>query len=98
FVAEAAARGDTRAKGQLMALGGKSFDRAAWLGPIEAVQHHAAPRVFTIENFLPKSVCNWLIKQARNNLQRAPVQMAARGGAFAVDETRSNSVAPTNLL
>ncbi len=97
FVAQAAAGGDTRAKGQLMALGGK-FDRDAWFGAVDAQQHHAAPRVFTVRNFLPKPVCSWLIKQARKNLQRAPVQTAAQGGAFSVDSARSNSVAGSNPL
>ena len=36
YVAEAAAAGDTRAKGQYAALGGKpEFDRATWQAPIE---------------------------------------------------------------
>lgn len=99
LVAEAAAMGDTRAKGQLHALGGKDqFDSAAWFAPAQAVQHFAAPRLFTIEGFLPKPVCDWLMKQAKKNLQRAPVQHAAQGGAFVVDEARSNSVAGTSHL
>jgi prolyl 4-hydroxylase len=97
YVEEAAALGDTRAKGQLMALG-KGFDRAGWFAPVQMAQHHAAPRVFTIERFLPKPVCAWLVKQARGNLQRAPVQLASRGGAFAVDDARSNSVAGSHQL
>ncbi|MBC7770780.1 MAG: 2OG-Fe(II) oxygenase [Phycisphaerales bacterium] len=97
YVAEAAALGDTRAKGQLMALG-KSFDRETWFGAVALVQHHAAPRVFTAENFLPKPVCAWLIKQARKNLVRAPVQSAAKDGAFVVDNARSNSAAGTSAL
>jgi len=97
YVAEAAALGDTRAKGQLMALG-NTFDRGAWFGPVQMQQHHAAPRVFTMENFLPKPVCIWLIKQARKNLQRAPVQLAAQAGAFAVEDSRSNTVAGSHPL
>jgi len=97
YVAEAAALGDTRAKGQLMALG-NTFDRGAWFGPVQMQQHHAAPRVFTMENFLPKPVCIWLIKQARKNLQRAPVQLAAQAGAFAVEDSRSNTVAGSPYL
>lgn len=97
LVGEAAALGDTRAKGQLMALG-PALDREAWFAPPDAVQHHAAPRVFTIENFLPKPVCAWLIKQAKKNLVRAPVQTAARNGAFSVDDARTNSAAGTSHL
>lgn len=97
YLTEAAALGDTRAKGQIMAMGGK-FDHDAWFGPVPGKQHHAAPRVFTVEGFLPKPVCAWLIKQSKKNLQRAPVQQAAQGGAFAIDASRSNSVAGSNLL
>jgi predicted 2-oxoglutarate/Fe(II)-dependent dioxygenase YbiX len=97
YVSDAAALGDTRAKGQLMALGGK-FEHDAWFGPVDQKQHHTAPRVFTIEGFLPKPVCAWLIKQARKNLQPAPVQQADKGGAFAIDAARSNSVAGSSLL
>lgn len=97
YVAEAAALGDTRAKGQLMALG-SAFDRDAWFTPAQLTQQHAAPRVFTVENFLPKQVCAWLIKQARKNLVRAPVQTAQQGGAFSLDNARSNSAAGSSLL
>lgn len=96
YLSEAAALGDTRAKGQLAALG--KFDHDAWFGPIHGKQHHAAPRVFTVEGFLPKPVCAWLIKQAKKNLQRARVQKAEQGGAFAIDQARSNSVAGSNTL
>jgi hypothetical protein len=97
FLSDAAAAGDTRAKGQLMALGGK-IDRDVWLAPVQMVQHHDAPRAFTIENFIPKSACAWLIKNARKNLQRAPTQSAALNGAMVLDSSRSNSLAPTNIL
>lgn len=97
FVSQAASDGDTRAKGQLMALGG-AFDREAWFGPIAMEQHHEAPRIFTVRKFLPKPVCAWLIRASKKNLQRAPVQTAAQGGAFSVDGTRSNSVAGSNPL
>ncbi len=97
FLTEAAALGDTRARGQLTALGG-AFDRDVWFGPVQGTQRHAAPRVFTAEGFLPKPVCAWLIKQAKKNLQRAPVQRADQNGAFTVDATRSNSVAGSNPL
>jgi prolyl 4-hydroxylase len=99
YVAEAAAAGDTRAKGQYAALGGKpEFDRATWLSPIELKQHHAAPRVFTVKNFLSKPACSWLIKQARKNLIRAPIQVGEKGGAFAAHADRTNSVAGSNAL
>lgn len=94
---EAASCGDTYAKGQLMALGGK-IDPAVWSAPVQMVQHHAAPRVFTIENFLPKPVCTWIIRFARKRLERAPVQDASKGGAFVSDARRSNSAAGVSML
>lgn len=97
YVKEAAALGDTRAKGQLMAMDNK-FDRDVWFRATPMQQHHTAPRVFTVENFLPKPVCAWLIKQAKKNLQRATVQLAAQKGAAAVDAARSNSVAGSHPL
>lgn len=97
YVQEAAALGDTRARGQLAALDNK-IDQAAWFAPVELQQHHAAPRVFTAEGFLSKPVCAWMMKQARKNLQRATVQLAAQQGAAAVDGARSNSVAGSHPL
>ncbi|MFT3728708.1 MAG: 2OG-Fe(II) oxygenase [Terricaulis sp.] len=94
---DAAAAGDTRAKGQLQALGGK-IDRDVWWGPVHTEQHHDSPRVFTIRNFIPAPACNWLIKYGRKNLQRAAIQDAAKNGAFVVDDARTNSVAPTSIL
>jgi predicted 2-oxoglutarate/Fe(II)-dependent dioxygenase YbiX len=54
--------------------------------------------VFSVENFLPKPACAWLIKQAKKNLVRAPVQTAAQGGAFSVDNARTNSAAGSSHL
>jgi prolyl 4-hydroxylase len=97
LVGEAAARGDTRAKGQLLALGGR-IDAAQWSAPAELVQHHQAPRIFTIRNFIPKSVCAWLVKYGRKHEERAVVWDAASDGSVKVDDNRTNSVAYTALL
>lgn len=97
YVKQAAALGDTRAKGQIMALGG-ALDQGVWFGPVDMTQHHQAPRIFSVRQFLPKAACAWLIKQARNNLQRAPVQKAAQNAAFSVDNARTNSVAGSHQL
>lgn len=80
-----------------MALGDK-IDRDVWFGPAHMVQHHDAPRVFTIDNFIPKAACAWLIKSARKNLQPAVTQRAELNGAAVVDSARTNSLAPTNIL
>jgi hypothetical protein len=97
LVEQAVRCGDTKAKGQLMALGGK-IDPALWSAPIELVQHHATPRVFTIKNFIPRGICNWLIKAARNNLDPATVLGASIGDAQGYDASRNNSVMSTTHL
>lgn len=97
-VAAAAALGDVRGKGQLEALGGvNGFDLAPWFGPVEMVQHAAAPRIFTVENFLPKAACAWMIKRARTKLSAAMIKDAKVGG-LSLAEGRSNSVAGSNFL
>lgn len=97
LVKSAAALGDTRAKGQLMALQDR-IDRSIWFRPVQKILRHNAPRVMTIEKLLPQAVCKWLIKQARKNLQRAPVQRSSNSDAFSLDAARSNSVAGSNAL
>ncbi len=97
LVGQAAAMGDTRAKGQLRALG-EPFDQNVWFAASESVQHHVAPRVYTIRNFLTRPACDWLIKTSRKSLTRAPVQKASGGGGFEVDGARSNSVAGTSAM
>lgn len=91
LVSQAAKGGSGRAKGQLAALGGAGgFDIEAWrtLPPMQ--QHQAAPRIFTIENFLPKPVCAWLISQTRKRLEAARVKDPL-SGARAVNPVRTNT-------
>lgn len=98
LVAQAAKAGSGRAKGQLAALGGAAgFDPDAWraIPPLE--QHHAAPRIFTIENFLPRPVCAWLIAQTRKRLEAARVKDPGRGAA-AVNAVRTNTGAGFSSL
>jgi predicted 2-oxoglutarate/Fe(II)-dependent dioxygenase YbiX len=97
-VAEAAALGSESGKGQLEALGGvEGFDLAQWFGPVEMMQHRAAPRIFTVEGFLPKPACAWMIKRARKKLSAAMINDAKVGG-LSRDAGRSNSVAGSNYL
>jgi len=91
FVADAAATGDERANGQLATLGGaRGFDPSYWLNPPPAQQHFAAPRMFTIEQFLSREVCAWHVLQAGERLQTAPVKDPASGKA-AFSNWRTNS-------
>jgi hypothetical protein len=93
LVAEAAATGDARSQGQLAALGGlKGFNAASWFAPTEAKQHCEAPRIYTVENFLPKPACVWLAKQGAKGQKAAPIKDPGRGGSV-VDGARSNTAA-----
>jgi prolyl 4-hydroxylase len=67
YVTQAAALGDTRARGQLGALG-KTFD-TAWIAAAASVQQSNAPRIFTVEKFLPLAVCDWLKRSAKKRLR-----------------------------
>ncbi|MDZ4691246.1 2OG-Fe(II) oxygenase [Terricaulis sp.] len=91
FVEQAAALGDARAQGQLAALGGREGFRAEnWLALPSLQKHHDAPRIFTVESFLSRDACAWLIDQTRRRLIPAKVKDPAQGGSgFA--NYRSNS-------
>ena len=90
YVGEAASGGDTRARGQLAALGA-AFDPKAWFAPLEAVQHAEAPRVFSVEGFLPAPVCDWLMRSAKKRLTRAKINDAATG-TIGENQVRTGSV------
>jgi prolyl 4-hydroxylase len=99
LVERAAARGDARARGQLAIIG---EDIATWLAPAQARRHFEAPRIATIENFLPANACAWIMDKARPRLEAARVKNPAHGGANA-DSYRSNtgmgfSVLDTDLV
>jgi predicted 2-oxoglutarate/Fe(II)-dependent dioxygenase YbiX len=97
LVAEAAALGNTSARGQLKALGGGTrFDAAPWLAPPRLTQHAMAPRIFVGENFLPRAACDWFIEQARGKLDAARVATASN--TTAVGDRRTNSVAGSSML
>jgi predicted 2-oxoglutarate/Fe(II)-dependent dioxygenase YbiX len=101
LVARAAAAGDTRAQGQLAALG-KLEDVQAALAPPALQQRFETPRIATIEGFLPKAACAWIVEKARPQLSAARVKNPERGGANA-DSYRSNtgmgfSVTDTDLV
>src|SRR6185312_15925424 len=63
LVTEAAALGHKGARGQMDVLG-PTFDLSPWLAPPRLVQHASAPRIFSVEAFLPSAACRWLIDRA----------------------------------
>ncbi|MBX3428142.1 MAG: 2OG-Fe(II) oxygenase [Hyphomonadaceae bacterium] len=79
LVAKAAALGDERARGQFAVLGGK-FDRELWFRPMQLRQHHEAPRIFTVESFIPPHICAWFVEYAKTQtLQPSTVRDGASG-------------------
>ena len=77
FVRRAAAKGDARAKGQLLLIGDQLTDQLSIPRP---TQHFDAPRVLTFERFLSPSVCNWIVERAKPSLEAARVIHAQEGG------------------
>lgn len=78
FLKRAAALNDDRAQRQVQALG-DHFDPAAWFAPMQLVQHHPAPRIFTIEGLIPRAVCEWFIEYGRRRLEPSTVRDGATG-------------------
>lgn len=74
----AAALGDERAQRQLHALDGE-IDARTWFSPIELRQHHSAPRIFTIEDFIPAAACAWFIDYAKRRLEPGTVRDGVTG-------------------
>ena len=73
------------------------IDLAAWLRLAPGVKISDWPRIIVFENFLPRSVCDWLVTLARPVLAAARVhQTGASDGA--VDPWRSNSSMGFKLL
>lgn len=92
FIKRAAAMGDKSAKGQLAVLGRDAFDKAPWLQPVHLVRQVDAPRIFMVENFLPRSACDWLIEVARPQLKPSVVYDAA-SGSWATHPSRTSETA-----
>ncbi len=91
FMDRAAQAGDARAQAQIALLGGPGqFDTAPWFAPSPMHAHCPPSRVFTMQGFLPRTACDWLIARARPQLEAARVKNPLRGGAN-VDAIRTNS-------
>lgn len=91
FVTRAARAGDAPAKAQLALLGDQTpFNIAPWFEPAPMEAHCEPSRVFTVQRFLPRPVCAWLIQRAKPYLAAARVKNPERGGAN-IDAIRTNS-------
>lgn len=90
FVHQAAAVGDKRAKEQLRIIGDARALERNWLRAPAAVTHFEEHRVATVEGFLSREGCAWIINRARPVLSAAQVKNPERGGANP-DAMRSNT-------
>lgn len=109
----AAERGSESARGQLQALAGRAADAAdgdkewhrlaeridlrLWLSAPPGQTLCPNPLVRVFPQFVPDSVCAWLIAQARPNLKRALIYDPV-GGKDIADHMRTNSAAGFDLI
>lgn len=73
FVREAAALGDENARAQLEVLGRDALIKEPWVKPIHLEQLAEAPRISMVRKFLPRTVCDWLVKIAERRMQPSVV-------------------------
>jgi hypothetical protein len=113
FLVFAAQRGSASARGQLAALAGSGpnvddgdqqwlllaqrVDLKYWSAAPPGQTLCANPVVRVYRNFVPDSVCAWLIEQARPNLKRALIYDPV-GGKDIADHMRTNSAAGFDLM
>jgi hypothetical protein len=90
FLAQAAEVGDKRAKEQLRVVGGFEALEQNWLRAPAAVTHFEAQRISTMESFLSRDACAWIINKARPALSEAMVKNPQQGGANQ-DAMRTNT-------
>lgn len=74
-----------------------SVDLTNWTSAPERLTLHESPLVCAFEDFVPRSVCRWLIERSSGRLDRALVYDAV-GGKDVASHTRTNSWAQFNLM
>lgn len=74
----------------------RGIDVQFWLTPPSSRTLNDSPLVRAFEGFLPRPVCDWLVEQSRNRLERALVYDPV-GGRDIADHTRTNTVAKFDL-
>lgn len=97
FVRKAAALGDKSAQAQLSVLGRDAFDKAPWVKPIHLIQQSESPRIFMVEDFIPRFACDWLIKIADKRRKPSTIYDAATATLIA-DPARTSESAEFRAL
>jgi hypothetical protein len=85
YLRAAADAGHDGARGQIAALGAWLDDPGRMLRVAEPTPMLQAPRVAVLKDFLPPSVCAWLVARAAPRLSRARVFDPGDGGSRALD-------------
>jgi prolyl 4-hydroxylase len=75
----------------------ENIDLSSWTSPPDAVDLSVSPVIRSLDNFLPESICRWMIDYSNGRLNRALVYSAAKGQDHA-SETRTNSWAQFDLM
>lgn len=96
YTKQAALRGHPGARAQLKVLGELSLDRAPWSKPVELKSLADQPRIFCVEQFIPRHVCDWIMQAASGNLR--PAEIFNPEGGLMRDPARTNSVAMLGLV
>lgn len=87
----AADKGDARAAEQVRLLGSQeAFDTAQWDAPLAPAWKFQTPRVAVLEQFVPQSFCDWIIRRAEPKLQAARLK-GTPNGAMASHRTSSGA-------
>ena len=74
----------------------RGIDLAAWLAVPPKLSLSEAPRIRRVEQFIPASVCNWMIMRGRSKLRRAQVYGEDASARF--DAGRTNSEADFSIV
>lgn len=79
---QAADRGDARAAEQVRLLASaEDFNTALWDAPIVPAWKFQTPRVAVLEQFLPPSFCEWIVRRAEPKLRPARLKGTPTGAA-----------------
>jgi len=98
FMTEAGRRGDALAREQMTLLHDPAqFDAQSWQMPRQPQWQFESPRVGVIEGFVPKALCDWIIRRARSKLEITKVKDPVQGGGRQVDY-RNNAGAGFSLI
>jgi hypothetical protein len=97
FMADAAGRGLTRAREQVALLRDPAqFDVQEWNTPRAPHWRFESPSVGVLEDFVPKALCDWIIRRAKSKLEATRVKDPVQGSREV--DYRNNAGAGFSLI